>query len=197
MQLRNNELKIYLSSYRNHWISPYLVLEKVFFWREIDYDEPIITKLGVILTPFFEGLELVLDIIHPKINYVKIDKWDTWSMDNTLAKIILPMLKQLKATKHGSPHVADEDVPEGLNLRSVEAPPKINDWDSDDNLHRRWDWVLDEMIWSFEQLTSDWDVQYFISKGPNNFDSVGYTKHDTRINNGLILFGKYYRNLWD
>jgi hypothetical protein len=30
---------------------------------------------------------------------VKIDKWDTWSMDCTLAHIILPMLVQLKATE--------------------------------------------------------------------------------------------------
>ena len=34
---------------------------------------------------------------------VRIDEYDTWSMDHTLALIILPMLKQLKATKHGSP----------------------------------------------------------------------------------------------
>ena len=27
-----------------------------------------------------------------------IHSWDTWNMDYTLAKIILPMLKQLKAT---------------------------------------------------------------------------------------------------
>ena len=45
-----------------------------------------------------------------KVN-VQIDKWDTWNMDATLAHIIVPMLKQLKATKHGAPYVADEDVP--------------------------------------------------------------------------------------
>ena len=28
---------------------------------------------------------------------VRIDKWDTWSMDDTLAHIVLPMLAQLKA----------------------------------------------------------------------------------------------------
>ena len=49
----------------------------------------------------------VLDKVHPKINYVKIDYWDTWSMDHTLSYIIVPMLKQLKATKHGAPYVDD------------------------------------------------------------------------------------------
>ena len=42
---------------------------------------------------------------------VRIDHWDTWSMDDTLAYIVLPMLKQLKETKHGGPHVNNKDVP--------------------------------------------------------------------------------------
>lgn len=216
-------MKIYLSKYRYHWISPYNILEKVFFWREIDYDEPIIEKLSDLLLPIAKGIQAVLDFIHPKIDYVKIDKWDTWNMDSTLSQIILPMLKQLQATKQGAPHVEDEDVPEGLSIRSTEAPPKDNEWDTDKNWHKRWDWVLEEMIWTFEQLNTDWDEQYHTGefnrvstpcawddtgkptmyswdKGPNDtteFDIEGYTKHNERISRGLILFGKYYRGLWD
>jgi len=216
-------MKVYLSKYRYHWISPYKILEKVFFWREIDYDEPLIDKLSNILQPFCVGVQKILDTIHPKIDYVKIDKWDTWNMDTSLSQIILPMLKQLQATKHGAPFVEDEDVPEGLNLRSTEAPAKENEWDTDENWHKRWDWVLGEMIWAFEQLTSDWEAQfhtgeidrvttpvawdengkptmYSWDKGPNDtseFDSEGYRKHSERISNGLVLFGKYYRGLWD
>ena len=216
-------MKVYLSKYRYHWISPYVVLEKVFFWREIDYDEPIIEKLSDLLLPVAKGIQAVLDFIHPKIDYVKIDKWDTWSMDSTLSMIILPMLKQLQATKQGSACVDDEDVPEELNLRSTEASPKENDWDADDNWHKRWEWVLGEMVWTFEQLNSEWDSQYHTGvvdrvsvpckwdengkptlyswdKGPNDtseFDMEGYTKHNERISRGLILFGKYYRGLWD
>ena len=216
-------MKVYLSKYRYHWISPYVVLEKVFFWREIDYDEPIIEKLSNLLLPVAKGIQAVLDFIHPKIDYVKIDKWDTWSMDSTLSMIILPMLKQLQATKQGSACVDDEDVPEELNLRTTDAPPKENDWDTDDNWHKRWEWVLGEMVWTFEQLNSEWDSQYHTGvvdrvsvpckwdengkptlfswdKGPNDtseFDMEGYTKHNERISKGLILFGKYYRGLWD
>jgi hypothetical protein len=216
-------MKVYLSKYRYHWISPYKILEKVFFWREIDYDEPLIDKLSNILQPFCVGVQKILDTIHPKIDYVKIDKWDTWNMDTSLSQIILPMLKQLQATKHGAPFVEDEDVPEGLNLRSTEAPAKENEWDTDENWHKRWDWVLGEMIWAFDQLTSDWEAQfhtgeidrvttpyawdesgkptmYSWDKGPNDtseFDSEGYRKHSERITNGTILFGKYYRGLWD
>ena len=141
-------MKVYLSKYRYHWISPYTVLEKVFFWREIDYDEPIIDKWSDRLTPICQGIQKVLDFIHPKINYVKIDRWDTWSMDYSLSHIVVPMLKQLKETKHGSPFVDDEDVPE--ELKSTSAPPKENEWDTDENHFKRWDWALNEMIWAFE-----------------------------------------------
>ncbi len=92
-------MKVYISNYRNHWVSPYTILEKVFFWREIEYDEPIIVKLSDILLPFTTALQKFLDYVHPQVRYVKIDRWDTWSMDHTLSFIILPMLKQLKESK--------------------------------------------------------------------------------------------------
>ena len=140
---------------------------------------------------------------------VKIDKWDTWSMDHTLAIIIVPMLKQLKETKNGAPVVDDEDVPE--ELKSTSAPPKENDYDLDENWFKRWDWVLDEMIWTFEQKASDgdWVDQYYdhsnVDKNADIMEQVkqmivdkeGLEKHQDRVDNGLRLFGKYYENLWD
>lgn len=146
---------------------------------------------------------------------IRIDKYDTWSMDNTLALIILPMLKQLKATKHGAPCVDDNDVPWYLSGKFFD---KENSWDVDPNHFKRWDWVLDEIIWVFEQLNKGgWDGVYHhgnidFTYGPLEngfffrektikdthwFDSEGFTKHQTRINKALILFGKYYQNLWD
>jgi hypothetical protein len=62
---------------------------------------------------------------------IRIDPWDTWSMDHTLADIILPMLKQLRKTQHGAPCTDDEDVPE--HLRSTKAKPKKNEWDVDES----------------------------------------------------------------
>jgi hypothetical protein len=118
------------------------------------------------------------------------------------------MLKQLQYTKHGAPHTDDEDVPE--YLRSHMAQPKENEWDTDSLHFMRWDWILAEMIWAFEQKvdgesdnkffdhsTSNgkalWDKDYI---GPK-FDKEGYTKHHDRMQNGFRLFGKYYQNLWD
>ena len=202
-------MKVYLSKYRYHWISPYTVLEKVFFWREIDYDEPIIDKWSDRLAPICQGIQKVLDFIHPKINYVKIDRWDTWSMDYTLSFIVVPMLKQLKETKHGSPLVDDEDAPE--ELRSTAAPAKENDWDIDENHFKRWDWVLNEMIWAFEQnLSYDSEEKFFndaewdpkekdFNKNLHKIkiDQVGLKAHQDRKANGFRLFGKYYQGLWD
>ena len=202
-------MKVYLSKYRYHWISPYTVLEKVFFWREIDYDEPIIDKWSDRLTPICQGIQKVLDFIHPKINYVKIDRWDTWSMDYTLSFIVVPMLKQLKETKHGAPFVDDEDVPE--ELKSTSAPPKENDYDTDENHFKRWDWALNEMIWAFEQNIDtnsedkffdheEWDPtekDFNTSLHKIKIDQVGLKAHQDRKANGFRLFGKYYQGLWD
>jgi len=202
-------MKVYINKYKHHWISPYTVLEKVFFWREIEYDEPIIEKWADRLEPISLAIQSFLDFVDPKIDYVKIDKWDTWSMDYTLSHIIVPMLKQLQKTKHGSPNVDDEDVPE--HLRSTAAPAKENDWDIDDNHFKRWDWVLDEMIWAFEQNldtnsedkffdhsdveTKKHDIYGQISK--IKIDKEGLDAHQDRKSNGFRLFGKYYQALWD
>jgi hypothetical protein len=213
-------MKVYISNYRNHWYSPYRILEKVLFWKDwdnIDYDTPWVEKWSRIINPFSEILKNILDFVHPRIEYIKIDRYDTWNMDSTLALIILPMLKQLKEDKAGAPLVDDEDVPE--ELRSTSAPPKEHEYDTDANHFKRWDWVMDEMIWTFEQLQPDcnWDDQYHsgvsdiklekiegsdclqMVKGPNDtstFDIEGYKAHSARIDNGLVLFGKYYRGLW-
>lgn len=214
-------MKVYMNKYRYHWISPYTICEKICFWREIDYDEPWVKRTNAILTPVSTALMKFLDIVHPKIDYVKIDHWDVWSMDSTLSPIILPMLKKLKEVKHGAPFVDDEDVPARLRSTTKAAvKSKKNSWDTDGNHFRRWDWVLDEMIWAFEQLCNEnHDAQfhtgvsdrYFTDmpdekglckweKGPNDtskFNKKGYTKHHERISNGTRLFGKYYRALWD
>jgi len=121
---------------------------------------------------------------------IKIHKYDTWSMDHTLAYIILPMLKQLKEDKHGAPFVYEKDVPEEL------WPPKeqisaIYQGQIDDNYFKRWDWVLDEMIYAFDCKANKDDVWMRLE------DKKEIDKEQKRISNGFRLFGKYYENLWD
>jgi hypothetical protein len=223
-------MKVYISNYRDHWISPYTILKKVCFWEKDDgvfynfEDKPNhkYDKWVNRLNPICMAIQKVLDFIHPRIEYVKIDRYDTWSMDHTLANIILPMLKQLRDSKHGAPNVDDEDVPE--ELKSTSAPPKENEWDTDENHFKRWDWILDEMIFAFECKNDnsweeafrsgviDWKTEacawdengkatlYKQVDGPNHTyecDYEGMKVVEDRIQNGFRLFGRYYQNLWD
>ena len=191
-------MKIYLNKPRYNWISPYTILEKFFFWKKgYDAFEKDPPKW---LCKACETWLKIANFFNRKIEYVKIDKWDTWGMDSTLAPIILPMLKQLKATKHGSPSVDDEDVPAELQYaKKTKTKKRIFDAhliieDSEDLVHRRWDWVLDEMIWAFEQIVDDdYDEKFF--KG--EWDKKAYFANEARITNGTRLFGKYFRALWD
>ena len=188
-------MKVYINKPRNHWLSPYTIAEKIVFWRRVDIlDDPLADKIHEILMPVMEVIQKVLNVIHPKINYVKIDKWDTWSMDTTLAPIVLPMLKQLKATKHGSPLVDDVDVPEELHY--MKGKSKKAQAHNENLIHERWDWVMNEMIWAFEQIVDE-DSMY----DKIDMDSKGWGKRlktlDDRINHGTALFGKYFRALWD
>lgn len=200
-------MKVYISNYRYHWFSPYVILEKVIFWREINYDEPIIEKWANRIEPFLMAINKVLDVIHPKINYVKIDGWDAYSMDHTLGYIILPMLKMVNESKQGAPHVDDCDVP--MELWSTSAPEKEDQYDVDGNHFKRWDWVLGEMIWAFEQLMDDKsDSKFFdhsdVDPTQSLQNQINQTKYDVeghrawgqRKSNGFRLFGKYYESLW-
>lgn len=237
-------MKIKIGNYVD-WFGPYQLAEKLCFWVKEEKDEYGLPSRPDWVHEFGEWLAhghiekkgkiwrlsnndrhvtwiyKLLQWIHSKKSRtvkIQIDKWDTWSMDHTLALIALPMLKQLQATKHGSPFIDDEDVPE--ELRSTSAPPKENDWDTDENHHARWDWVISEMIWAFEQLVDDDNESQFHSgesdiyfercdddtgnsemkTGPKDthvYDKEGHKKHNDRIQRGTTLFGKYYRGLWD
>jgi hypothetical protein len=125
---------------------------------------------------------------------VRIDPHDTWSMDHTLAHIVLPMLVQLKRTKHGAPNVDNEDVPKELRMSKKDIAQFAKDGSTDDKFFKRWDWILDEMIWAFEQKCRDnWEDDYYYNK----WDQDGAKAHQARMSNGFRLFGKYFESLWD
>jgi hypothetical protein len=102
-------------------------------------------------------------------------------MDYTLAPIILPMLKQLRDTKQGSAMVDNEDLPEHLHMvNKTRNETQQFDLFADDAydsdvwaLYKpRWNWVLDEMIWAFEQIVADdWESQYWSVKPKLDWDA--------------------------
>lgn len=213
-------MKVVIGPYKN-WIGPYQIADFIFgnpekyvdeserTWRH-RYSERLGDWLSTDKTGNDSGFLKLCQWIESKRQrqvYVRIDKYDTWSMDHTLSLIILPMLKQLHATKHGAPNVDDEDVPD--NLKSTSAEPKQEEWDIDSNHFLRWDWVLGEMIWAFEQQKDDADDEFFTHAeklpGEDFMDTIKRSKVDyegldawqKRKANGYRLFGKYYEALWD
>lgn len=160
---------------------------------------------------------------------VTIDTYDTWSLDHTLALIILPALIQLKLTKHGMPsEFGDVGGEDWSDQGSFDFYKETHDeaWTIG---AQRWEDTLDKMIWSFQQLAiEDYDSQYhhgeidmswiksdktypnpvtgtveetyqMVDNNPAEhwYDSVGHQLHEDRIQEGIDLFAKYYRALWD
>jgi hypothetical protein len=211
-------MKVYIGPYRNRLTCQvhydYMNKKYKFIWDDNKTRfESFLEKVEDAVQWFYDKtINRYLDSRKRNIK-VKIHNYDTWSMDNTLAYIIVPMLKQLKNTKHGSPWVNDEDVP--LELRSTSAPSKENDYDTDQYHHDRWEWALNQMIWTFEQeLKDDWESQYyqfedcepdptaetFLEQMGTKLiweDPEGRKAHQERMTNGFRLFGKYYQHLWD
>lgn len=234
-------MRVYISKYRYHWLSPYTILEKVCFWekdKDVFYNleekpDHKYEKWTNLLQPLCIGLQKFLDFVHPRVEYVKIDYWDTWNMDRTLALIALPMLKQLKEKKHGSPIVDLEDVPEHLRVTNTENYDDQSTFDfykdheikeGECDIHARWEWVMNEMIFAFEHhLDDSWEEEYRSGvidwksepcawdengkatlfkqvNGPNHTYECDYDGMEVvhkRIQNGFRLFGKYYQGLWD
>jgi len=154
---------------------------------------------------------------------VVIDDCDVWNLDHTLALIIIPALKRLKEKKQGAPFVDNEDVPKELRMTAGKQKKYKKTGETDEHYFDRWDYVMDEMIWAFQQKLEDWEEQfasgendvsfveipdkkdedgeplYEMVYGPNHtreYDTEGREKYQDRITKGFKLFGKYYNGLW-
>ena len=229
-------MKVNISGYPNTWWtcqihSKYMDKKYDYNWKESNTKfEKILEKLEATIRWFYNNtINHVVKHRKRKIS-VRIDREDTWSMDHTLAYIILPMLKQLKATKHGSPYVEPEDVPEHMRLTERETAvfdhgsydKTLNATDEEieaasDKFHAQWIWVLDQMIWSFEQEIDeegDYKNYYdlyepgeivegngFLNKEEQlkmgKFNTEKHKAFNERKQLGFTLFGKYYQSLWD
>ena len=210
-------MRVKIGPYKN-WIGPWYIAESIPFLNEDQQD-----RLGHWLSHTWVSkfCDWINDLRGERKIDVHIDHYDTWSMDHTLAHIILPMLKQIKATKHGSAYVDDEDLPTTMRYTSKKSE---DDYETEDHwVHHKWDWVLNEMIWAFEQELDDtWEEKFYhgesdiewklvsgtegeedamyemIQKNPDYWvDYEGMKEYNERIQNGFRLFGKYYSNLWD
>jgi hypothetical protein len=200
-------MKVYIGPY-SHWFRPGTWYKDLILWArgfgrgvaadtfDVDAYDALVEKIkdSWIYDKLMDIENWIDNRVERKIQ-VKIHDYDVWSMDDTLSHIILPMLKLLKEKKHGYPMVDDEDVPE--HLRSTSAPAltqeQINTACPDDNGAPRWDWVINEMIWAFEQMDPDADDGFFAG----GYDKAGHVTWQERKTRGFVLFGKYFQALWD
>lgn len=117
------------------------------------------------------------DAVDRKIK-IRIDSFDTWNADHTLALIIHPVLVQLRKQKSGIP---------GYLCRNKDGTEIPNDV-----LEKRWDDILDKMIYAFQQIKDGYPDDTSHSNNTYKFDKKYYAK----INAGLRLFAKHYLALW-
>lgn len=226
-------MKVYLGPYKSDLIPVYSWERKYEHWRRPEtfyLPEEEYTKYDKIVFGLFRKLSNLVRPLNRWSNNrdrkikVHIDHYDVWSADHTLAMIIAPTLKKLKEIQHGMPSVDNEDVPEKLKMERND-PSEWSD-EKDKLLQARWNYVLDEMIWAFEQHASEDDTDQFYhnvnqlemlftplenkSVGSISFnyqkdsskpgywvDEEGMKKHNERKKNGRRLFAKYYEALWD
>lgn len=215
-------MKVYLGGYTS-WLGPYQIAEMLMFWLDKDNEEHAerIHNFGTRLAENPDGTDTRLTRIcqwiqdkKKRIEFVHIDNYDVWGMDNTLALIIHPMLLKLKAQKHGYGFVDNADVPKELRSTAPGARKGIkNSYDWDNYAEARYSWMMDELIWTFKQLAdsegdsgegqfydhseSSKEKDFNLSIQKLKVDRVGLDAHRKRIENGLRLFGKYFRTLWD
>lgn len=179
-------MKAYIGPYKP-WISPWDVANCL---KYVGVSSKIRDRIGTYLSRTW--VASVCEWVYARRSRtikIEIDRWDTWNLDHTLALIIAPSLRKLKQEKHGVPCcLTNDDVPEALRCpedkmirygKNLEIILPYSE--------KMWEWIMDEMIWTFE---------YIIADAEN--DSYIWTQEDqNRVNNGLRLFGKYYQNLWD
>ena len=206
-------MKVYIGPYRYRWISTIHTRYMNKKYGYCDWDdnhnafERFLEKTEYVLQGVYNAtINKILDKRTGQKIKVRIDNYDIWSMDDTLANIIAPMLKLLQEKKHGSAYVDDSDVPESLHHK--EALDSQDHPDHDDLIQKRWNYVIGEMVWAFEQKSrpDGWEADYYefeedftkiLGMKYIRNDREGAKKHQERMSNGFRLFGKYYEALWD
>lgn len=216
-------MKVNIGPYTGDIIPVYFWEKLYHYWRTKSdtffLPEEEYTKFDKFVFGFFDKLNNLVRPLNRWSNNRKrktkihIDDYDIWAADHTLAMIIHPVLVKLKEQKHGVPVVDRKDLPLAC-LKDASA-------------EEQWEWILDEMIWTFSQhaLQNDTDAFYHNvyqleiipaatddtkklysvtfnhQKDPNKpaywRDVKGLKKHDKRKANGRRLFAKYYEALWD
>lgn len=179
-------MRVYIGPYKTWW-GPYQIADLL---QYIGVSDERCDRIGCWLADTW--LNDLCQWFHKKYGErketIRIDNYDVWDLDYTLALIIYPSLIKLKEAKAGTPYTDVEDAPQFPNESYTSGH---ND--------ERWQYILDEMIFAFKcDLDDNWDMEIYEKAGdtwtPEALEER--RKIRERIENGHRLFGKYYNQLW-
>ena len=151
----------------------------------------------------------------------KRQKWTTgfpheesWDFKSALASWALPRLKHMKDNLHGYPSrlIPEEKLEEMFAGKEVVR----EGWDiREESGMKEWNKILDKIIWSFENHDNEptptepenYDSRCNMTKyddGSTEYEHLDdrpwdWTEcevHDKKVQEGLDLFAKYYKDLW-
>ena len=144
---------------------------------------------------------------------IQFSNKDTWSLDHTLSPIILSALLKFKECSGDR-----KGVPCNL-LCEIFPDVKYNHTEEQlEEGEKAWQEILDKMIYSFDKKNepkiSDYNFKFITTFDPpkengskrmhishTNDDEyqrycIDAEEHGIKVEEGHLLFGKYFRNLW-
>jgi hypothetical protein len=138
------------------------------------------------------------DCEQERVADVQIEEHDLWSLDSTLAMVILAALKKFKEAQQnpfaGTPgkvfHEVEDEIYDckTIDMFDLEERELLVQTAA----QRRWGEILDKMIWSFENIVNEGWVDL-----PLDVDSQRKIReYEARLQEGIDLFARYFRSLW-
>ena len=191
-------MKVYLGKYV-YPITTYDIASKIIFWDNNEYRKKLnaILKFGLSYNQNSKKLSILSKFLDKYNSYqkrkvfIKIDDYDVYNLDYTLSLIIEPSLKKLLDDEWLSFKADNEDLPKELQISDdeyklisftyLENDPRLSEIYN--RLEQQPKYIINKMIYAFNILNS------------TESDKI---KEDYKkeIDEGLRLFGKYFRNLW-
>ena len=191
-------MKVYLGNYV-YPITTYDIASKIIFWNNNEYRKKLnsILKFGLSYNQNSKKLSILSKVLNKYNSYqkrkvfIKIDDYDVHNLDYTLSLIIEPALKKLLNDEWLSFKADNEDLPKELQISDdeyklisftyLENDPRLSEIYN--RLEQQPKYIINKMIYAFNILNS------------TESDKI---KEDYKkeIDEGLRLFGKYFRNLW-
>lgn len=201
-------MKVYIGPHKM-WVGPYQLADLL---QYVGFSKDRCFKIGERLSKTWVNsvCQWIYDRRKQSVK-IKIDRYDAWDADTTLALIAVPLLKELKRVKQSYGFVYDCDVPAELAARTkAELDDEYAKSADGCYSEERWDYIIGEMIFALSAVSSDdAEEQFWDHSAVNQDDSVeqqieqlkcdrdGLKKHQERVQAGCVLFGKYFQNLWD